>query len=210
MPLYKTIHISPYTKVYIWKIAENEDALSREVTLTSNSQARMNGMKSEIHRRGFLSIRHLLAISGYRDRDLFYDKAGKPHLYDGKNISITHSHHFTGIIIGDKDEVGIDIEMQRDKIMRIAHKFTPLKMDKRNADKASYIRKLTILWGAKESLYKIKGSCGLSFLKHIYIEDFTITTPTTKGEIMYEGNTSAYDITFLEFEGFSCVYAIKV
>ncbi len=83
-------------------------------------------MKSEMHRRAFLSIRHLLALYNYVDEDLVYNEAGKPHLKDGKYISITHSHHFTAIIISKNDGVGIDIEMQRDKILRIAHKFTPV------------------------------------------------------------------------------------
>ena len=79
-------------------------------------------MKSESHQKGFLSVRHLLRDVGYTDQDLFYDDYGKPHLKDGKCISITHSHNFSAIIVSDK-EVGIDIEMQREKIRRIAHKF---------------------------------------------------------------------------------------
>jgi phosphopantetheinyl transferase len=113
----------------------------------------MEGMKSELHRRGFLSIRHLLAEAGYVDHDLYYDEVGKPHLTDGKHISITHSHEFTGIIISDSKEVGIDIEMQRDKILRIASKFTPLEEYKTLANTDALVRKLSIVGGAKESLY---------------------------------------------------------
>jgi hypothetical protein len=68
---------------------------------------------------------------------------------------------------------------------------------------------LTIIWGAKESLYKIYATHGLSFMNHIYIHDFKITESVTTGLIRYEGQTSYYNITFLEFEGFTCVYAIK-
>ena len=114
----------------------------------------MEGMKSEIHRRGFLSIRHLLKEEGYVDEDLIYDEFGKPHLRDGKNISITHSNHFTAIIVGQGQEVGIDIEKQRDKILRIAHKFTPIEEYRTIANTDALIRKLTIVWGCKESLYK--------------------------------------------------------
>ncbi len=77
-------------------------------------------MKSEIHRRGFMSIRHLMAEAGYVDQDLFYDDLGKPHLKNGKNISITHSFIFTAIILSD-DKVGIDIEKRRDKILKNSH-----------------------------------------------------------------------------------------
>ena len=72
-------------------------------------------MKSELHRRAFLSIRHLLGLEGYQDSNLIYSDLGKPYLKDGKHISISHSHDFTGIIISDSQEVGIDIEKQSEK-----------------------------------------------------------------------------------------------
>jgi phosphopantetheinyl transferase len=166
-------------------------------------------MKSELHRRAFLSIRHLLAEAGYQDSDLYYDEAGKPHLTDGSRISITHSRHFTGIIIGHKHEVGIDIEKQREKILRIAHKFTPIEEYSTIANTDALVRKLTIVWGAKEALYKIYATHGLSFLHHIVIQDFSMTDTETTGEIIYHGKSSSYVISFLEFDDFTCVYAVK-
>ena len=126
MPLYKTITVGTSTKVLIWKIEESIEELSSGIELTDHCRLRVNGMKSELHRRGFMSIRHLLALEGYTDFDLYYDDLGKPHLKNGKNISITHSFTFSAIIIGTI-RVGIDIEMQRPKILRIAHKFTPIQ-----------------------------------------------------------------------------------
>lgn len=209
MPLYKTIKVSKGITVYIWQITESEEELAQGVALTLTCSKRMDGMKSELHRRGFLSIRHLLAEAGYEDSDLFYDESGKPHLKDGNHISITHSHHFTGIIVSNSKEVGIDIEMQREKILRIANKFTPLEEYKTMANTDALIRKLTIVWGAKESLFKIYARHGLSFLHHVEVKDFTFEDSQTTAEILYHGDSSAYRIEFLEFEGFTCVYAIK-
>lgn len=209
MPLYKTITVGSNAKVYIWRITEPEDELAQDIVLTPLCQQRMDGMKSELHRRGFLSIRHLLAEAGYEDCDLYYDDAGKPHLKDGKFISITHSFNFTGIIVGDGVDVGIDIEQQRDKILRIAYKYTPIEEYRTIANTDALVRKLTIVWGAKESLYKIYATHGLSFLHHIDIMDFSFDDGGTTGEILFEGKTSTYTISFLEFEGFTCVYAIK-
>lgn len=210
MPIYKTITVSPTTKVYIWKVTEPEAELTKGVELTTHCQNRMDGMKSEAHRRAFLSIRHLMAKAGYVDHDLYYDDFGKPHLKDGKFISITHSHNFTGIIISETDEVGIDIEMQRDKILKIAHKFTPIQEYKTLANSEALMRKLTIVWGAKESLYKIYARQGLSFLRHINVIDFSFEDTRTVAEILYEGKRSHYEIEFIEFEGFTCVYALKM
>ena len=209
MPLYNTLTVSSLIKVYIWKIEESENDLAKDIELTPHCQNRMSGMKSQMHRRGFLSIRHLMAEAGYVDADLYYDEVGKPHLKDGKHISITHSNQFTGIIVSGTNEVGIDIEMQRDKILRIAHKFTPIEEYKTIANSEALIRKLTIVWGCKESLYKIYAEPGLSFINHIVIQDFSLANDSTTGEVLYEGRSTDFDIRFLEFESFTCVYALK-
>lgn len=216
MPLYKTITVSPATTVYIWKIEEDLRTLKSTLNvaeghttiLTDHCQNRLDGMKSELHQRGFMSIRHLLAEAGYTDFDLYYTAEGKPHLHDGKHISITHSYHFTAIIVSDQP-VGIDIEMQRDKILRIAQKFTPIEEYYTLTSSEARIRKLTIVWGAKESLYKLYAQSGLSFLKHIDVQDFEFDSEKTTAVIDYEGERSTYDTTFLEFEGFTCVYAYQ-
>ena len=208
MPLYKRITINPATKVLIWKIEESYDVLNEGMELTEVCRERVAGMKSDIHRRGFLSVRHLLAQEGYTDHDLYYDDLGKPHLRDGKYISITHSFSFSGIIISDR-EVGIDIEMQREKILLIAHKFTPIEEYRTLANNDALVRKLTIVWGAKEAVYKLFAQPKVSFLQHINITDFDFDDQRTTGKITFNGQTSWYEFEFLEFEGFTCVYTLK-
>ena len=90
MALYKTITVDEGTKVLIWKIEESFEWLCDGIQLTSHCQNRVDNMKSDLHRRGFMSIRHLLAEEGYVDEDLFYDDNGKPHLKDGKHLSLIH------------------------------------------------------------------------------------------------------------------------
>ena len=167
MPLYKSIDVNDFTRVLIWKIDESVEDISKDIELTENCQKRVNSMSSEIHQKGFYSIRHLLKEFGYSDHDLIYDAYGKPHLKDGKFISITHSFQFSAIILSENSAVGIDIEKQRDKIVKIARKFTPIEEYKTIANHDALVSKLTIVWGAKESLYKIYGKKKLLFLHHI-------------------------------------------
>ena len=209
MPLYKTICISPDVNAYIWKITESETDLRRGIELTDNCELRVNSMKSELHRRGFISIRHLMQIEGYEDKDLYYDKAGKPHLNDGTSISISHSFQFTGIILSKSRDVGIDIEMQREKIRRIAHKFTTFNTGTESDPSPDSVRNLTLLWGAKESLYKIAAIPGLSFREHIFIEPDFPDKKWFSGSVLFNSKRSNYRISHKEFEGFTCVYAIK-
>jgi phosphopantetheinyl transferase len=206
MALYKTLTISKTTKVLIWKIEESIDELQKGITLSKNSKTRLDSMKSELHQKGFLSIRHLLKEINLTDADINYDEFGKPHLTNGRHISITHSFIFTAIIFSDEIPVGIDIEKQRQKILKIAHKFTPIEEYKTIANVDALICKLTIVWGAKESLYKIYGKKKLLFLHHIYVNDFNFEDKKTIGEIRFDGKTTSYNIEFIEFEGFTCVF----
>ncbi|MDD7884597.1 4'-phosphopantetheinyl transferase superfamily protein [Flavivirga sp. 57AJ16] len=207
MPLYKTIRPNSQTTVKIWKIDESYDHLMQSIRLKPKSLERVLGMKSDIHRRGFLSVRCLLAEFGYEDSDLFYDENGKPHLQDGKQISITHSFHFSAIIISDLI-VGIDIEKQRDKITIIAHKFIGYEHDYLVKDDKNYIEKLTAIWCVKESLYKLFATPGLSFQKHCLVIPFSNNDDKTIAWVDYKAKKHRYNIRFLEFEGFTCAYAI--
>jgi 4'-phosphopantetheinyl transferase EntD len=207
MPLYKTITPNSQTIVKIWKISESYDGLIKNIKLKPESLERVLGMKSELHQRGFLSVRHLLAEFNYDDNDLFYDDNGKPHLKDGKQISITHSFNFSAVIVSD-GIVGIDIEKQRDKITIIAHKFIDYEFDYLNENDPDYIKKLNTIWCVKESLYKLFATPGLSFKKYFLVIPFTIEEEETVAWIDYENKKHRFNIHFLEFEGFTCAYAI--
>ena len=206
MPLYKTIKHNPFTTIYVWKIEASFDELSESIDLTNRSISRLESMKSELHRRGFLSIRHLLLEAGYSDFDLFYTPNGKPHLKDGRHISITHSYTFSALIISDF-EVGIDIEMNREKIKIIEKKFVNFEKWL-VSEKDDYIEQLTVIWGAKESLYKIYPYGGLTFKNDIDINSFKMSDKKTTGFIKTDDWDKKYNIFFEQLENFTLVFAI--
>ena len=211
MPLYKTIHHNSNTQILIWNITESFEQLNQEVQLNEKSQLRLNGMKSEMHQRAFLSVRKLLALAGYSDFDLEYDEYGKPHLIDKKHISITHSHHFSAIIVSN-EAVGIDIEMQRDIILKIAHKFVNEEELNRlqKTDLTDYIKKLTVKWGAKEAIFKIKNEKGISFKDHIQVAPFELKQTQTTADLNFNGAKQKFNIHFSELDtNFTLVYAFE-
>lgn len=171
MPLFKKINHQNRATVFVWKIEEELQELTSDVILRDVSAQRLNNMKSEIHQKGFMSIRQLLKLAGYTDSNLYYNGEGKPHLTDGKCISITHSFEYAAIIIGDEN-VGIDIEKKRDKIIRIADKFC-------NEEELLYVKRknitekiedFTLIWCAKEAVFKMCNTCALSFKDHMYVD----------------------------------------
>lgn len=206
MPLFKTFKPNNHTSIYVWKIEESLEDLSTSMFLNDRSQNRLKSMKSELHQRGFLSVRHLLKEAGYSDLDLFYNNNGKPHLKDEKHISITHSFTFSAIAISD-NEVGIDIEKNREKIKIIQHKFVNFEKGFIHKDD-DYIQQLTVIWGAKESLYKIYPYGGLTFKNDIDINSFQIADKKTTGFIKVKDWDKQYDIGFEQLEDFTLVYAL--
>lgn len=207
MPLYKTIVVNSQTTVKIWEITESYKDLLSPLNLKRESLQRVQGMKSELHRCGFLSVRYLLAEFGYEDADLFYDSNGKPHLKDGKHLSITHSFTFSGVIISNS-KVGIDIEKQRDKIAKIAKKFIDYEFEYLSKDDTDYIKKLTVIWGVKESLYKLFATPGMLFKVHFLVIPFVLDDQETVAWIDYKEKKYRYQTHFIEFEGFTCAYVL--
>lgn len=213
MPLFKTIQFNSSTQILVWKISESYDELFETVILNEKNLIRLDGMKSEMHQRGFLSVRKLLQTAGYTDLDLYYDAFGKPHLNDDKYISITHSHNFSAIIISDST-VGIDIELQRDKIIRIADKFCDsenqfLSRSFEAVNKEEYIRKLTVIWGIKEAIFKIRNEKGISFKDHIKVGDFELQDSLGEAKLHFDSIIKDFKIYFEEIDNFTLVYAFE-
>ena len=204
MPLYKSIDLNSQTIVKVWKISETLESLLSSTDLNVESLKRIKGMNSELHRRAFLSVRMLLGEFGYSDSDLFYDSFGKPYLKDGKHISISHSYNFSTIVISSI-EVGIDIEKQRSKIIKIAPKFVGYETFYLNKNDPSQIKKLTWVWCTKEALYKLYGTPGINFKKHFMVLPFSTKSNNTIAWIVRGHHKLKFIATFVEFEGFGCV-----
>ncbi|MDO5635776.1 MAG: 4'-phosphopantetheinyl transferase superfamily protein [Myroides sp.] len=209
MPLYKKLTHDADTQIFVWKITEEEDVLRLDVDLQEKHLNRLNGMLSEQHRKGFLSVRKLLQAAGYHDFDLRYDTNGKPSLTDGKYISITHSFEFSAIIISTKN-IGIDIEKQREKITRIADKFIGSEVDFLQKD-IDYIEQLSVVWGAKESLYKMCNSRSLSFKQDMHVQNFSLNNGTGNALVDCKELDFGCKFTFYfdSFDGYTLVYALE-
>jgi hypothetical protein len=72
------------------------------------------------------------------------------------------------------------------------------------------MRKLTIIWGAKEAVYKCFARPGISFLEHIFVEDFRLNDTQTSATVGIAATSETYDIYFQEFQGFTLVCAITL
>lgn len=209
MPLVKTIALNDYTQLMVWKITETFDELFRSVALRDVSLARLEGMKSEEHQKGFLGVRKLLEAADYTDFDLYYDEFGKPHLKDGKHISISHSNDFSVIVLSDVN-IGADLEILKDKTLKLAPRFMDIS-HLENLNSEDTLAKATVVWGVKESVFKIKNEVGISFKDHIFEDDFNLADKKCGVELRFNNKTERFDIMFdfIENYVFVCCFESK-
>lgn len=99
--------------------------------------------------------------------ELCYTDEGKPYLNNKScHISITHSHDKLAIVVNENSEVGVDIELIRDKVLKIKHKF--LSETELNNCKDD-VQKLITYWACKEAMYKYYSKKEVDFIEHLYV-----------------------------------------
>ncbi len=207
MPLLKIIALNDCTQLLVWKITETFDELFQSVALKAISLARVENMKSEGHQKGFLSVRRLLMEAGYTDFDLYYDEFGKPHLNDGKDISISHSHGFSVIVLSDVN-IGADLEILKDKTLKLAPRFMDVS-HLENLNKEDELIKATVVWGIKEAVFKLKNEIGISFKDHIFEDDFMLADKKCTVELRIENRIERFDVVFDFIEDYVFVCAFE-
>jgi len=102
--------------------------------------------------------------------EIFYEESGKPYLKKSTKISISHSYNWLAVLFSSTQEIGIDIEKVRDKILKIKEKF--LSSEELNELKDAPLEKYTLYWCAKEVLYKASGISGLLFAEQLFVDPF--------------------------------------
>jgi phosphopantetheinyl transferase len=216
MPLLKIIALNDYTQLLVWKITESYDALLQSVALKDVSLARVQSMKAESHQKGFLGVRRLLMEAGYTDFDLYYDEFGKPHLGEKgkgkrekakeKHISISHSNDFSVIVLSDVN-IGADLEILKDKTLKLAPRYMDIS-HLENLNKEEELIKATVVWGIKESVFKIKNEVGISFKDHIFEDDFNLEDKRCGVSLQFNNIVERFEAVFdlIENYVFVCVF----
>ncbi|MEQ8712755.1 MAG: 4'-phosphopantetheinyl transferase superfamily protein [Cyclobacteriaceae bacterium] len=168
MPLALYRNITDHSAFAIWRITEETDSLllclpesERNGALAKHDKGRSEYAASRLL-TGILCQRSGLTYCGIKK-----DDCDKPHLIgDMAHISISHSHPYAAAMIHMKMSCGIDIERPKEKIHRIAHKFVNVEEEKWVSEK---LENLTLVWSAKETLYKIYGRKKLAFKEDMMV-----------------------------------------
>ena len=170
MPLFYQQDINLTTKLGVWKIEESEDFFLRSVPLQRSI--------THPHKRlQHLAGRYLLPFlfPDFPHEEIEIADTKKPFLPDEQyHFSISHCGDYAAAIVSSTERVGIDIEMITPRVDKIKHKFL-------HADELAFVNNqpvdqqislLTLLWSAKEAMFKWWGSGDVDFSEVLRIHSF--------------------------------------
>lgn len=177
MPVFFQHQINEYTRLGVWKIEETEDFFKgnvpqhREVT---------HPHKRLQHLAGRFLLQYLFPDFPYELIQIADTR--KPYLPDERyHFSISHCGDYAAAIVSKDKRVGIDIEIPVEKISKIMYKFLSAKEHELfrliEPDKER-IPFATLLWSAKESVFKWDGNGAVDFRKQIQLKKQLETTET--------------------------------
>ena len=204
MPFLKNIIIDNQTKIKIWKVILGE--LSHN-ELNSDEKKILKLKKSNLLKEQFLATRKVLARenSNYK---ITYNNNGKPSLNSKYNISISHSHDIAALVISDNSKIGLDVQLNENKIFNIQHKFLN-PSEKLNIGENPSLKILTMIWTSKESIYKAVGLKGISFSDNIKIEKVVEEDKIGIGYYTNGSEKVKFDLKFFYIDEYTICYACQ-
>ncbi|WP_164111501.1 MULTISPECIES: 4'-phosphopantetheinyl transferase family protein [Sphingobacterium] len=199
------------TKFAIWKIEESADELLSKLQLDEEEQNRLQNLSKGKRTLHWLATRVLLRYLLQTDEFIYCpsDKNGKPYLphYPYK-ISLTHSFDYAGVMLSTKGECGMDLEIVKDKVLRIKDKFLkPQEMSFIQSD--NDILQLYACWCAKEAVYKLQGNKGVSFLQDMTIRPFNYEAQGVMTlDLTKDGKETSFQVYYEQFQEYMLGYAV--
>lgn len=212
VPVFFQHPVNESTRIGIWKIEENEEFFKgtvpehRDVT---------HPHKRLQHLAGRFLLQFL--FPGFPFDLIRIADTRKPFLPGEQyHFSISHCGDFAAAIVSKDKRVGIDIEIPIEKIIRIQDKFlteeekkmfgvrnqtapaASLQRPKESGDETPDSRLPTLLWSAKESVFKWYGDGGVDFKKHIQLQKKDAATEII--DCFFAKTNQALSVHYREFD----------
>ena len=106
----------------------------------------------------FLRTRLLLKTLIGREVWVSHTEEGKPYISDESySLSISHAGDYVAVMLGKTVPVGVDVELKREKLFRVQHKFLGKEesaLVEELEDREMRLRLLLLHWCAKEAIFK--------------------------------------------------------
>ncbi len=114
-------------------------------------------------------------------------KKPKPILYNGPNVSFSHSENMVGLMLSNHP-AGLDIQVFNEKLIRIRSKFTEGN-ESAIVNAPSNLAALSLLWSIKEAVFKYYETDlpfkSIRLLSHDSVENIAKVEVLRKGKLSY-------------------------
>lgn len=167
MALFYQHNINDHTKLGIWRIEEPEPFFLEKVPLKRD-------VSHPYKRLQHLAGRYLLPalFEDFPLSEILVADTRKPFLENERyHFSISHCGNFAAAIVSDTHRVGVDIEFVSPRLRHIAGKFLHPEEARFLQDweplSQLHLELTTLLWSAKEAVYKWYGNGMVDFKEHI-------------------------------------------
>lgn len=163
--------------IIVWKIQEEQEYFLDRLQMSEYDNQQLHTYQTIPKRVQWLASRYVIRrlVDTPEFIDLQKDKFGKPILKNQEgHVSLTHTNAMVAGIINKNCHVGIDLELIRENIDRVAHKFVNDTEWTGVPEQEKRIEYLITIWSAKEAMYKLYGSKMLDFRENMIIDPFTI------------------------------------
>lgn len=201
--------IDEKTSFALWKIEETADELYKQLQLDDREKEyleTLNNGKRNLHWLGTrVLLRKMLNTDLYIDMDV--DEHGKPYVKNfPHHISLSHSVDYAAVMISEDKSVGIDIEIIKEKIERVAKKFlSGQELD--FIDQKRQIEHLYVCWCAKEAVYKLQGKRNVSFLDDIRLYPFECCHDgKIRARLIGQGTEKDFTVNYEQYENYMLGY----
>jgi phosphopantetheinyl transferase len=171
MPVFFQQQINETTRLGIWKIEETEEFFKGTVPQHRDVT---NPHKRLQHLAGRFLLQFL--FPGFPYELIQIADTRKPFLPDEQyHFSISHCGDYAAAIVSKDNRVGVDIEIPVEKIYKIQDKFlSTAEKQIFNINNSELptpdSRLLTLLWSAKEAVFKWYGNGDVDFKKNIHLK----------------------------------------
>jgi len=170
MPIFFQQQINDTTRLGVWKIEENESFFKGNVPQHRDVT---HPHKRLQHLAGRFLLQFLYPAFPYELVQIADTR--KPFLPGEQyHFSISHCGDYAAAIVSRDKRVGVDIELASSKVERIRDKFLSGEEQERlliqnGSDDTDLQRQLTVLWSAKEAVFKWFGNGQVDFKEHIHL-----------------------------------------
>lgn len=168
MPLFFQQHRNQEVQLGIWHITEAESFFSEQLPplkFIAHPAKRLQ------HLAGRFLLQQLAPALSITNIEKTV--AQKPFLPDGSfHFSVSHCGPYAAVIVSPNCTVGVDVELVTPKLQRVQAKFCSdregvLLENAFGSQNENRLAALTILWSAKEALFKWYGLGGVDFKTHM-------------------------------------------